>query len=171
MDIRRLCKGLGLADEVEREILACEQAIHYEEIEEPMERLFSPDTWEQGIRETEGVLGEDPRGMKMLAVCLRCLQKTVMGDVPWERALSELLLQVMCEAEDTNLQKRGGEQGLAYAQAYARRLLGEEQVSTQALEEMDQAFIERNLSPGGCADLLAVVCFFYFWEKGEGAGA
>ena len=76
MDIRRLCKGLGLADEVEREILACEQAIHYEEMEEPMERLFSPDTWEQGIRETEGVLGEDPRGMKMLAVCLRCLQKT-----------------------------------------------------------------------------------------------
>lgn len=110
-------------------------------------------------------------GYRAEVALLRRLQKAAAGDVPWERALTELLLQVMCETEDTNLQKRGGNQGLAYAQAYARRLLAEGQVSAQALEEMDQAFIERNLSPGGCADLLAVICFFYFWEKGEGAGA
>ena len=31
----------------------------------------------------------------------------------------------------------------------------------EAIRRLDTAFIERNLSPGGCADLLAVTLFLY----------
>jgi triphosphoribosyl-dephospho-CoA synthetase len=33
-----------------------------------------------------------------------------------------------------------------------------------AIEEMDAALVSRNISPGGCADLLALAAFFYLME-------
>ena len=35
------------------------------------------------------------------------------------------------------------------------------------IENMDQVFIERYISPGGCADLLAVTHFIYSIENSE----
>ncbi len=67
------------------------------------------------------------------------------------------LLHLIVHVEDTNLYHRGGKEGAAYAKETARDLLP--YPTTAQLEEMDDAFIARNLSPGGCADLLAVTYF------------
>ena len=42
--------------------------------------------------------------------------------------------------------------------------------SWDELDELDWAFIQRNLSPGGCADLLAITYFLHFCIE-EGAGS
>ncbi|WP_367305231.1 triphosphoribosyl-dephospho-CoA synthase [Lelliottia amnigena] len=70
-------------------------------------------------------------------------------------SLHELLLRLMAVNQDSNLVSRGGMDGLRYVQNYARNLLTHGWDS-EVLIEMDQAFITRNLSPGGSADLLSV---------------
>lgn len=67
------------------------------------------------------------------------------------------LLHLMARVEDTNLYHRGGPSGAAWAKAQASALLP--RPSMAAVEELDDAFIARNLSPGGCADLLAAALF------------
>ena len=73
------------------------------------------------------------------------------------------LLHLISEIEDTNLYHRGGEEGVRFAKAYAKKML--ESPSMTEIEKMDDAFIERNLSPGGCADLLAITYFLYILKK------
>ena len=61
--------------------------------------------------------------------------------------------------EDTNLYHRGGRDGAQWAAEEAKALLprpGKEQIA-----QLDDAFIARNLSPGGCADLLAATYFLH----------
>jgi triphosphoribosyl-dephospho-CoA synthase len=57
--------------------------------------------------------------------------------------------------QDSNLVSRGGIDGLRYVQGYARELMANGW-DRDALLKMDNALIERNLSPGGSADLLSV---------------
>lgn len=67
-----------------------------------------------------------------------------------------VLLQLVLECQDTNLLHRGGAEGLTYARKWANRVLSAEPAKRQELLlAMDAAMIGRNLSPGGCADLLA----------------
>jgi triphosphoribosyl-dephospho-CoA synthase len=65
--------------------------------------------------------------------------------------------------EDTNLLHRGGADGLRYAQEAATRFLeqgGVEQADwRERAAAVHRAFVVRHLSPGGCADLLAITLF------------
>lgn len=70
-------------------------------------------------------------------------------------ALHDLLLRLMAMNQDSNLVSRGGMEGLRYVQGYARALLTRGW-DRDALIQMDNALVERNLSPGGSADLLSV---------------
>jgi len=70
-------------------------------------------------------------------------------------SLHGLLLRLMSINQDSNLVSRGGMQGLRYVQSYARELLTNGW-DREALLKMDRALTERNLSPGGSADLLSV---------------
>ena len=70
------------------------------------------------------------------------------------------LLHLIAEVKDTNLYHRGGVEGAEFAANAARALLREnESPRLEQIEALDDAFIARNLSPGGCADLLAVTYF------------
>ncbi|MGS3447760.1 triphosphoribosyl-dephospho-CoA synthase CitG [Klebsiella electrica] len=82
---------------------------------------------------------------------------TVRGVLPqWNgRRLHDLLLRLMAVNPDSNLVSRGGIEGLRYVQGYARELLANGW-DRETLLKMDKALIERNLSPGGSADLLSV---------------
>lgn len=71
------------------------------------------------------------------------------------QSLHGLLLRLMAVNQDSNLVSRGGMKGLRYVQGYARELLASGW-DREALFKMDKALIERNLSPGGSADLLSV---------------
>lgn len=80
-----------------------------------------------------------------------------------ERSLHQALLALMANNDDTNLVSRGGVEGLHFAQREATALLNDGGMAhPQAkarLAALDDAFIAKNLSPGGSADLLAVTWF------------
>lgn len=67
------------------------------------------------------------------------------------------LLHLISCVRDTNVLHRAGEEGLLWLQSRAKDLLNN--FSIPALEQLDRECIERNISPGGCADLLAIAFF------------
>ena len=71
------------------------------------------------------------------------------------------LLRLMARGTDSNLAARGGPEKAAQVSARAAALLP--RPSMGAVRDFDQELIEQNLSPGGCADLLAVSYFLYDW--------
>ena len=76
------------------------------------------------------------------------------------------LLTLLSQVEDTNLLYRGGSEGLSFVQREAAAILaGPPEAYASRLEELDNACIARNLSPGGCADLLALGLLLYRTEK------
>ena len=80
-----------------------------------------------------------------------------------ERASVQALFALIAQLDDSNLLWRGGSEGLAFAQRGARDFLARGGVlasdwRTTALH-LHHAFIRRELSPGGSADLLAVTLF------------
>jgi len=76
------------------------------------------------------------------------------------------LLHLISTVEDTNLYHRGGYEGAAFAKSNARKLLQNNNYPPlEQIEKLDDEFIIRNLSPGGCADLLAVTYFLYSLTK------
>ncbi len=80
-----------------------------------------------------------------------------------ELALLDTLLLLMAMNGDTNVASRGGESGLRWLQRRAQTLLNNGGIRTSAdldyLRQFDRECIERNLSPGGSADLLILTWF------------
>jgi triphosphoribosyl-dephospho-CoA synthase len=70
---------------------------------------------------------------------------------------------ILASMEDTNLLHRGGAVGLRYAQEAAIRFLEQGGIEQADWREravaVHRAFVVRRLSPGGCADVLAVTLF------------
>jgi len=86
-----------------------------------------------------------------------------------EAARVHACMHLIGAVEDTNLLYRGGPDGLAFARTLANRFLAEGGVGDPTWRDkavlVHQAFVARNLSPGGCADLLAMALFAQ--EMGE----
>jgi triphosphoribosyl-dephospho-CoA synthase len=80
-----------------------------------------------------------------------------------EAARVQGFFALLASMEDTNLLHRGGAAGLRYAQEAATRFLergGVEQAHwRERAVAVHRAFVVRRLSPGGCADLLAITLF------------
>jgi triphosphoribosyl-dephospho-CoA synthase len=80
-----------------------------------------------------------------------------------EAARVQACFALIAAVEDTNLLHRGGADGLNFAQQAAKAFLaagGVGQVEWRhAAEAVHRAFVERRLSPGGAADLLAMSLF------------
>lgn len=91
---------------------------------------------------------------------LPSLKKALYAGASEHEALLKMLLALLAVNPDTNVISRGGIKGLNYVKRYARRLLKIENLYGErlhhALKKMDSELINRNLSPGGSADLLAV---------------
>ncbi len=76
------------------------------------------------------------------------------------------LLYLISNVKDTNLYHRGGIKGAEDAVEVTKKLLTDfPEPSKKQIEELDEAFIKQNLSPGGCADLLAITYFLYSLES------
>lgn len=123
------------------------------------ERLFL----ERGVT---GVRGEAASGYPALRQTLLPYLRARAGHDANDTLLRAMLL-LMGSLEDTNLLHRGGTAGLAWAQAQARRVdaagLGRVELARE-LRALDLAFTERNLSPGGTADLLSLGIYFGLLE-------
>lgn len=80
-----------------------------------------------------------------------------------EAARVEACLALIAHVEDTNLLHRGGQDGFVFAREQAARFVaagGVTQPDWRArAKALHSAFVARNLSPGGAADLLAMTLF------------
>jgi triphosphoribosyl-dephospho-CoA synthase len=80
-----------------------------------------------------------------------------------EAARVQAFIALIAAVADTNLLHRGGAPGLNFAQTEAAAFLAAGGVGRMAWREqavtMHGAFVARNLSPGGCGDLLAMALF------------
>ena len=75
-----------------------------------------------------------------------------------------VLLKLMASVEDTNILSRSDRQTLEMVHRLSARFLEQhpilnEQAVTE-LRQMNRQFIQWGISPGGCADLLAITLFF-----------
>lgn len=114
-----------------------------------------------------GVRGEAAAGFPSVCeIALPALRKALAEGKSMNHAGLQALLHLMARVDDSNLIRRGGEESLAWAKQYAKRML-DEGYNAEDLRRMDADFIRRNLSPGGCADLLAITYFLYFYYEGE----
>ncbi|HHS9881122.1 triphosphoribosyl-dephospho-CoA synthase CitG [Klebsiella aerogenes] len=88
-----------------------------------------------------------------------------------ELALLNTLLFIMSRNDDTCVASRGGIKGLNWLQRQAQQLLNAGGVRSpenlSLLQQLDDACISRNLSPGGSADLLMLTWFLSHFHQEE----
>ncbi|MGF1695468.1 triphosphoribosyl-dephospho-CoA synthase CitG [Vibrio lamellibrachiae] len=107
-----------------------------------------------------GIRGEAAKGYPTIfKYSLPLYEGCIRSGQSEEQAMSKSLLSLMAHNDDSNLVNRGGIEGLNYVQLQAQGLLQYGDLAPEYLEQkvtlFDQQLIERNLSPGGSADLLA----------------
>lgn len=117
-----------------------------------------------GIRgEAEGGFPSVRRGS------LPALRGALARGLSREQAALEALVHLMVRTEDSNVLHRRGPAGLALMRREAKAFLDAGGMARSGAEEelkrMNRFFIRENLSPGGCADLLALTLFLYFLEE------
>jgi triphosphoribosyl-dephospho-CoA synthase len=92
---------------------------------------------------------------------LRLGRQLVPGDA--EAARVQACMGLIATLEDTNLLYRGGPEGISFAHRQAKCFLDQGGVGTPdwraRAAAIHEAFVARRLSPGGCADLLAMALF------------
>lgn len=124
------------------------------------ERLFL----DHGLRGARGEAADGFPSVKNTA--LPVFRSLLANGCEHEHAAAITLLHLIAMGTDTNLFHRGGAEGAAWAAQEAAKLIENGRIPTiEDITELDLAFIERNLSPGGCADLLAVTLFLDRWER------
>lgn len=69
------------------------------------------------------------------------------------------LLRIMCDLDDTNIVYRTDYDTMLNVKTLARHLL--EDFSEAGIDDMNRDFMSRNISPGGSADMLALVVFLF----------
>lgn len=97
---------------------------------------------------------------------LPMLNKALAQGLSLEEAGCATLVALMAVCEDTNLITRGGIEAQRETADRARALLEQERFpDRRTLEEWNREMAERGLSPGGCADLLAMTYFLHFLQN------
>src|SRR5271168_4604999 len=102
-----------------------------------------------------------PQAIEVGLPALRLGRKLAPDDP--EAARVQSFFAILASIEDTNLLYRGGTGALRYAQEAAGSFLGHGGVEQPDWREraaaVHRSFVARRLSPGGCADLLAITLF------------
>lgn len=115
----------------------------------------------------KGICGEVSRGFPSVKEgALPIYRKAVQDGFSENDAGVAALLWLIAQGKDTNMISRGGWELAQSAAAQARAFL-QEGISKAVVNaaRLDQIFIRQHLSPGGCADLLAVTYFLCCIEK------
>lgn len=156
-------------------LITAAAAIHIGEIDEvklcftageiaKYEDRFIPQKLTNGIRVVQkyGVNGAKAEAQlafpHVRKYSLPMLKKTI-EKFDYEIAKLYSFLALMANLDDTCLLHRGGMDGLTYAKQCAVNVLKTEDLLQ--LHTINKSFIERNLSPGGSADLLATTIYLY----------
>jgi holo-ACP synthase/triphosphoribosyl-dephospho-CoA synthase len=124
----------------------------------------------EGLR---GIRGEAEDGFpSVLLHALPKLRSGLAAGLSMNDAMIDALLLLYTVVEDTNVLGRTGREGLAFMRAAAGNALALGGMASpegrNAIKAMDSLFIEKNISPGGCADLLALAVFLHLLSKACG---
>ncbi len=114
----------------------------------------------------KGVRGVAESGYEIVrTISLPVYTSLCDSGIPINDALVHTLLYLIKNTEDTNIVSRHNIETALYAREYAGRVLAEggmlSEKGRQMTYQMDRDFIDLYISPGGCADLLAVTHFLY----------
>lgn len=112
-----------------------------------------------------GARGQAAAGFPGVQLALEALDQRLAQGFGWNAACCGALCALMARTEDTNLLHRGGREGLDFVRQKAAEIEGKAETEKELLSQMadlDKLLIRRNLSPGGCADLLAAALFVRF---------
>lgn len=116
-----------------------------------------------------GARGESLSGYpSILNIAYPALQSALKNGYSENDAGVLALLNLISKVDDTCIYARGGKEGLLFAKSLASKALqGDFMKEAQTI---DSLFIQRRLSPGGCADLLAAAMFIKIltqskWEE------
>lgn len=114
-----------------------------------------------------GARGEAADGFPNVRnVSLPALRRALARGLSQEYAAAVALLHLITTVEDTNMFKRGSTEGIPTGRQLAMDLIRDDRIpSLEEIEALDRRFMEERLSPGGCADLLAVTLFLHRWEE------
>ncbi len=126
---------------------------------------------EHGCR---GIRGEAESGYQtVLTVSLPVYRQLLAEGHPANDALVQTLLYLAANADDSNVVARCGPATADRVRRRAAQAISLGGMFTEAgqqdIRRMDEEFISGNISPGGCADLLAVTHFLYRLENGTAA--
>ena len=113
-----------------------------------------------------GVRGEMIAGLPSVkSAALPALKSALAGGMSENDAAVVALIHLIACTADTNMISRGGVEAARQARGQARALI-ETGITMEAVQRLDDEYIRKNLSPGGCADLLAAALFLLKWELG-----
>ena len=108
---------------------------------------------------TRGIRGEVAEGLPSVSnLGLPVYRACRAGGMDKNAAGIHTLLTLVANVADTNMINRGGIAGAREGAEKCAALL-ETEYTLSHVEALDDWFVQRNLSPGGCADLLAAVYF------------
>ena len=142
------------------------------------ESLADPKTNGANVLRTygaRGALGEAAAGFPDAVFCASRLQYymkmddsgcSCAGEAAVNKAGALAFCDSMARLEDTNLLHRGGQEGLDFVRTEASRIasIDDPGKRIRELEKLDIEMINRNLSPGGSADMLALGYLLLRWR-------
>ncbi|MBD5169379.1 MAG: triphosphoribosyl-dephospho-CoA synthase CitG [Oscillibacter sp.] len=116
-----------------------------------------------------GIRGEAARGLPGVRnAALPALRGALEAGRSWNDAGAIALLHLIAAVEDTNMIARGGVEAARNAREACAALLERDALpGMEDIARLDREFIRQNLSPGGCADLLAAAFFLLSWQEAE----
>lgn len=153
----RMCQGI-----VERELDSLKHHLPAHQLTAG-ERLYL----DYGVT---GIRGEIERGLPVVVRRgIPGLRDALDKGLSLNDALIHALLCLMTEAEDTTILNRHDMTVLRSVQRDAAEILENGGMTTdegrRSIEQLDHSYIERNISPGGSADLLAITHFLFAAER------
>ncbi len=115
-----------------------------------------------------GVRGEAAAGFPSVKnVALPALENALASGKSINDAGLAALVALMAQVLDSNVIRRGGMPAQQRVHARAQEMLAEG-FDAAALRQLNDAFIREGISPGGCADLLAIAYFLHFYACEQG---
>ncbi|WP_394027316.1 triphosphoribosyl-dephospho-CoA synthase [Desulfovibrio falkowii] len=137
-------------------------------LEKKLQRALSPGEVIYVMYGARGIRGEAEQGFPGVWLAWHSLWRHGI-DAEMNRAMVHTLLELTARVEDSSILWRGGHRGLALARSYASAVLARGGLDTPAgnhmLERMGEAFVRHSLSPGGCADILAIGTFLHLLRR------
>lgn len=119
---------------------------------------------------TKGIRGEAQKGFPSIrTISLPQIRSAFASGQEENEAYLNTLLALMSNVDDTNVLSRSNTVVQGYVKSAAAQIVKLGGASTlqgmEALKKLNKKFIHMNVSPGGCADLLAVTILMYRLEQ------